>query len=79
MFGPHCFDKSHESQHLQQGILKTIGIISAVSAVISLIAGISFYVRTVKNMDEIDVALPLLGNAAEKYLIDQQNNPQDER
>lgn len=74
MFCPNCFEGVHVTHKDLHNALKTIGIISAISAVVSLAAGIFFCVRTVRCMDEMDASLPVLGKAAEKYLNEQQSN-----
>lgn len=76
LYNPNSFYARQAHLH---SAWKTIGIVSAVTAVASLAAGVCFWIRASRCMHELDTSLPVLGKAAEKYLHEQQDvSPADD-
>ena len=67
-----------EKREMLRGAAKTISIVSAMTAAVSLFVGIYYFIRTTKCMNELDGALPVMGKAAEKYLQEDEGSAHTE-
>lgn len=74
MFYPHFVNGFSEKYHSLQQAARTISIVSAVAAGISVCISCYYLKRTRKCMNELDASLPVIGKAAEKYL---RNHPDE--